>query len=239
MKITILTLFPEMFVGPLSTSIVKRAIAKKKATIDYINLRDFARDRYKSVDDHPYGGGAGMILRVDVVDRALKAIRRQSRLNRGQTSDVKQKIVLLDPQGTPYTQTKARSLSKLEHLVLICGHYEGVYERVRTLVDEEISIGDYVLTGGELPAMVVVDSVIRLIPGVLPKADATIHESFENGTLEYPQYTRPKTYNSKGVPTVLRSGNHAKIASWRKEQSLKRTQQRRPDLGLTVRKDPL
>jgi len=217
MHISILTLFPDMFRGPFDTSIIKRAADKKLITIHYINIRDFAADTYKTVDGHPYGGGVGMILRVDVVDRALKSLAK------GHT-------ILLDAGGTPYTQKKAGELSALDHLILICGHYEGVDHRVRSLVDEEISIGDYVLTGGEIPAMVLTDSVVRLIPGVLGKPEATVHESFSTPVLEYPQYTEPQIYNGLNVPPILLSGNHKKIDDWRKSESLKRTASRRPDL---------
>ena len=217
MHISILTLFPDMFRGPFDQSIVKRAVDRKLLTIDYINIRDFATDKYKTVDGHPYGGGVGMLLRVDVVDRALQNIKK------GHT-------ILLDAGGTPYTQKKARDLSKIDHLILICGHYEGVDERVRQLADEEISIGDYVLTGGEIPAMVLTDSIVRLIPGVLAKPEATVHESFSEPLLEYPQYTEPQTYNGLTVPPVLLSGNHKKIDDWRKDASSKRTKTRRPDL---------
>ncbi len=217
MHISILTLFPDMFSGPFGQSIIKRAADKKLITIEYVNIRDFATDKYKTVDGHPYGGGIGMILRVDVVDRALKSIEK------GHT-------ILLDAGGTPYTQKKAKELANVDHLILICGHYEGVDERVRSLIDEELSIGDYVLTGGEIPAMVVVDSVARLISGVLAKPEATIHESFTQASLEYPQYTEPRIYNALAVPPVLLSGNHKKIDEWRKRESLKRTKTQRPDL---------
>lgn len=225
MKISIITLFPEMFSGPLNTSIMKRAVSSQKVRIDYHNLRDFADDRYKSVDDHPYGGGTGMVLRVDVIDRAIKHVKAESSEHAS-----RQTVILLDPQGTPYTQNVARELVNTEHMILLCGHYEGVDERVRNLVDREISIGDYVLTGGEIPAMVLVDSVVRLIPGVLAKPAATQHESFEEGLLEYPQYTRPETYNGLQVPSVLLSGNHAGIAKWQKEQAELKTKKNRPDL---------
>lgn len=216
MKITILTLFPDMLREALNYSIVKRAQEKKKLHINLINIREFATDTYKTVDDHPYGGGAGMILKVDVVDRALQT--------------TKGKKILLDPQGKPYTQKRAQELSKLDDIVLVCGHYEGVDERVRSLVDEEISIGDYVLTGGEIPALVVVDSVTRLLPGVLAKPEATLHESFSENLLEYPQYTRPEAYNGIKVPSALMSGNHAEISRWRNEQSKIKTRKKRPDL---------
>jgi len=243
MKISIISLFPQMFTGPMDTSILKRANVAGKLTIEYVNIRDFARDRYKSVDDHPYGGGIGMVLRVDVVDRAIQSALSSSGLTRGSVSspktstdyrmhenDIRRKTILLDPQGTPYTQKKARELSKLDHLILVCGHYEGVDERIRDLVDEEISIGDYILTGGEIPAMALVDSIVLLIPGVLSKTEATHAESFEQNILEYPQYTTPRVYRGKRVPSVLLSGNHALIASWRMSQALVRTKKRRPDL---------
>lgn len=209
MKISILTLFPEMFQGPLDYSIVKRAKEKGCITIRLINIRDFATDSYKTVDDHPYGGGTGMIMRVDVIDRAL-----QRTINNTQKTTTKK--ILLDPRGTPYTQIKAQELSKLDHLILICGHYEGVDERVGNFVDERISIGSYILTGGELPAMIIADSVARLIPGVLTKRDAVTRESFSKTMkYEYPQYTKPRTYKKFSVPAVLLSGNHNKIKSWR------------------------
>ncbi len=224
MKIFILTLFPEMFRGPFDQSIIARARQKGVVTIETINIRDFATDKYRSVDDHPYGGGAGMILRVDVVARALKSLKFPPK---SQT-----KTILLDPAGTAYTQAKARELSQWENLILVCGHYEGIDERIRTLVDEEISIGDYVLTGGELPAMVVVDSLVRLLPGTLTKSEATTNESFSkgNGLLEYPQYTRPEAYQKLRVPKILLSGNHQQINLWRQAQSKLRTQKRRPEL---------
>ena len=214
MRITILTLFPDMF-APLAASIIKRAIDRKLITIDYVNIRDFAKDDYKTVDGHPYGGGAGMLLRIDVVDRAIKSVRGP-----------KSKVILLDAGGQVFTQKKAREYAKIDHLILLCGHYEGVDDRIRSLVDEEISIGEYVLTGGEIPAMVIADSVARLVPGVLKKEDATIHESFTESLLEYPQYTEPRDYNGMKVPDVLLSGNHAKIAAWKKEEAIKRTKTR-------------
>lgn len=226
MHITVLTLFPEMFSGPFSSSIIKNAQKKNLVDISFVSLRDFATDRYKSVDDHPFGGGPGMILRVDIVDRAIRAVKTKIKK---QTA----KVVLLTPAGIPYTQTKAQEFSKLQHLILLCGHYEGVDERVRTLVDLEISIGDYVVTGGEIPAMVIADSVVRLLPGVLRDETASQEESFSTGTggmLEYPQYTKPRTFKGIPVPAVLLSGNHAAIAAWRHDESALRTTSRRPDL---------
>lgn len=218
MKITILTLFPEMFIGPFGYSIIKRAKEKGVVAIECVNIRDFSSDKYKSVDDHPYGGEQGMIMRVDVLDRALSSIKTKGR------------IILLDPTGIPYTQTKAKELSTLDHLILVCGHYEGVDERVRALVDESVSIGDYVTTGGELPAMVVTDSVVRLLPGVLRNQASSENESFWRRSLEYPQYTRPDVYKGMKVPEIVLSGDHQKIESWRREQARLRTKKLRPDL---------
>lgn len=223
MTITILTLFPEMFSGPFAYSIVKRARHARRVDIQIINIRDFATNSYKTVDDHPYGGGAGMIMRVDVIDRAIENAKCKM-------INAKCKTILLDPQGAPYSQAKARELSSIGHLILVCGHYEGVDERVRKLVDESISIGDYVLTGGEIPAMVLVDSVVRLLPGVLKKDTATEDESFTQPLLEYPQYTKPQEYKHMRVPAVLVSGNHAAIATWKKSQQRANTKRRRPDL---------
>lgn len=240
MKFSIITLFPDMFSGPFDFSIIKRAQEKKLIDLKIINLRDFATDAYKSVDDRPYGGGAGMILRVDIVDRALQYIKTQNSKPAspaGRLNDQQTKTILLDPQGTPYKQSKAKNLStNFDHIILLCGHYEGVDERVRTLVDEEISIGDYILTGGEIPAMVLVDSVTRLLDGVLSKKEATLHESFSDKLLEYPQYTRPDTYNGVHVPDVLRSGDPKKIKEWQKKQTLQKTTCKRPDL-LIEKKD--
>lgn len=224
MTITILSLFPEMFAGPFDHSMIKRAREKGLITLHYVNIRDYALDRHKSVDDRPYGGGIGMVLRVDVIDAAIKDVCRHFPKNE------RPHIVLLDPQGTPYTQTRALTLSSVSHLVLLCGHYEGVDARIRDLVDEELSIGDYILTGGEIPAMVVVDSVVRLLPGVLRQKETTTSESFSQKLLEYPQYTRPETYKSQSVPSVLTRGNHALIEEWKKQASVTNTKLRRPDL---------
>ncbi len=223
MFITILTLFPDMFKGPFDVSIIKRAIQKKAVSIDYINIRDFATDKHKSVDDHPYGGGAGMILRVDVVSRAIAHARN---MHPAGTSSV----VLLDPLGIPFRQEAAKRLATTNHLILLCGHYEGIDERIRGLVDETISLGDFILTCGELPAMVITDAIVRLLPGVLKKKDVTSNESFEHNLLEYPQYTKPDSFNGQSVPPVLKSGNHKKILAWQNEQAIKKTQKLRPDL---------
>jgi tRNA (guanine37-N1)-methyltransferase len=217
MKIDIITLFPKLFDSVFSESLIARAQKQSIVEINLVNLRNFSQDKYGSVDDKPFGGGPGMVMKVDVVDRALKS------LNSGHK-------ILLTPQGQPFKQALAQKLSKQNHLILLCGHYEGYDERIRSLVDEEISIGDYVLTGGEIPAMVIVDTVVRLLPGVVGKVDSLTEESFSQNSLEYPQYTRPEDYQGKKVPPVLLSGNHAEIKKWRQEQSKLRTYTRRPDL---------
>ncbi len=223
MKISIITLFPEVFNPILNSSILKRAQAKKKVSFELINLRDFGEGRHKVVDDRPYGGGAGMVLKPDVLARAVKNSKFEIRNS---------KLILMSASGKPYKQNDARRLSKLDHLIIICGHYEGVDQRfIDKYVDEEVSIGDYVLTGGEIPAMVIVDSVVRLIPGVLEKPEATINESFSEGLLEYPQYTRPEVFEGKKVPKVLLSGNHKKIEDWRLQKSIAKTKKIRPDLS--------
>lgn len=223
MRIDILTLFPDMFEGPFRESILRRAQDKSLVEIHLHQLRDWARGRHKVVDDKPYSGGTGMVLMIEPIDYALHDLVKSEK--------GKVHRVLLDPGGTPFTQKKAREFSKVDHLILIAAHYETVDHRVREhLIDEEISIGDYVLTGGEIPAMVVVDAIVRLLPGVLTKEDATIHESFEGGLLEYPQYTRPEDFRGWKVPEVLLSGNHKSIGIWKKSASLERTRKNRPDL---------
>lgn len=220
MKIDILTLFPNMFAGPFTESIIKRAQDKNLVEIKIHNLRDWAKDSHKTVDDRPYGGGAGMVLKVEVIADAIASLKSE-----------KSKTILLTPQGKTFKQNKAVELSKEKHLILICGHYEGFDERIREhLVDEEISIGDFVLTGGELPAMMVTDAIVRLIPNVLKKEDATVSESFTDNLLEYPQYTRPEEYNGWKVPEVLLSGNHKEIANWQKAKAQEKTLSCRPDL---------
>ena len=218
MKFDVLTLFPEMF-EPLRQSIIGRAEEKKLIDINLINIRDFSKDKHKKVDDTPYGGGAGMIMRADVVYEAYKSI-----------NDKDAKVIYLTPQGKVLNQKKVENLSKEKHLILLCGHYEGIDQRViDKIVDEEISIGDYVLTGGEIPAMVLIDSVSRYIDGVL-KEDSTKEESFSQGLLEYPQYTRPEVFEDERVPEILLTGHHQNIEKWRREQSLKITFNKRPDL---------
>jgi len=217
MKIDIITLFPKLFESVFSESLISRAQKQKITTIKIHNLRDWSTDKYKTVDDKPFGGGPGMVLKVDVVDRALQSLPAGHK-------------ILLTPQGQPFSQPLAKKLAKQKQLILICGHYEGFDERIRDLIDEEISIGDYVLTGGEIPAMVIVDTVVRLLPGVVGKAASLTEESFSAGQLEYPQYTRPENYQGKTVPPVLLSGNHKKIKQWRQAEAEKRTKIRRPDL---------
>lgn len=214
MTITILTLFPDVFTDIFSSSILGRAVKKGLVKINLVNIRNFATGRHKSVDDKPYGGGPGMIMRVDVVEKALASVRKR----------IKEKIILLDPAGKVFNQAKARNYAKLDHLILVSGHYEGIDSRISHYVDESISIGEYVLTGGEIPAMVITDAVTRLIPNVLSKKEATIRESYTYGQLlEAPQYTRPPVYKSHQVPTILLSGNHQKITKWNRQQSLIRS----------------
>ena len=225
MHITILTLFPDMFPGPLGHSIIGRATKQGHIDLTVINIRDFATDAYQSVDDRPYGGGAGMVMRVDIADKAITHARSLH-------PDCPSTVVLLDPQGKQYKEQNALDLSDKKHLIFFCAHYEGIDERIRSLVDQEISIGDYILTGGELPAMVVIDSIVRLIPGVLPKEASPKDESFttDPNLLEYPHYTKPQEYHDVRVPDVLLSGNHKEIKEWREQESQKRTKLRRPDL---------
>ena len=218
MKFDILTLFPEMFT-PLKESIIGRAVEKNLIDIQLINIRDFSKDKHKKVDDTPYGGGAGMVMRPDVVYDAYTSIK-----------DENAKVIYMSPKGKLLNQEKVKELSKEKHLIIICGHYEGIDQRVLDeIVDEEISIGDYVLTGGELPAMVLVDSASRYVEGVLNE-ESTSEESFSNGLLEYPQYTRPEEFRGQKVPEVLISGHHENIKKWREEQSIKITKKNRPDL---------
>lgn len=223
MHIDILTLFPEMIDGVLQSSILKKAQEKEKFSYNLVNFRDYAINKHKKVDDYPYGGGAGMVLTPQPIFDAVHAVTSNK------TSSPR--IILMCPQGEPYTQSKAEELAQEEHLVFICGHYEGYDERIRKeLVTDEISIGDYVLTGGELGAAVVVDSVVRLLPDVLGNEESAPQDSFSTGLLEHPHYTRPAEFRGMKVPEVLTSGNHAHIDTWRKTESLKRTLERRPDL---------
>lgn len=218
MKFDVLTLFPKMF-EPLKQSIIKRAAEKKLIDINLVNIRDFSEDKHNKVDDTPYGGGAGMLMKPDVVDRAYNSVKSENA-----------KVIYLTPQGKTLNQKIVKDLSKREHLILLCGHYEGIDQRVLDkIVDEEISIGDYVLTGGELPAMVLIDSVSRYVEGVLSN-ESTEEESFSNGLLEYPQYTRPEIFDNVKVPDVLISGHHENIRKWRRERSLENTFKKRPEM---------
>ena len=218
MKFNVLTLFPEMF-EPIRESIIGRALDNGKIEINLINIRDFSQDKHKHVDDTPYGGGAGMVMKPDVVYDAYKSIENPNA-----------KVIYLTPQGKTLNQKKVIELSKEEEIVLLCGHYEGIDQRVIDKIQpEEISVGDYVLTGGELPAMILIDAVSRYVDGVLSE-DSTAEESFSNGLLEYPQYTRPEVFEGMKVPEVLLSGNHQNIEKWRKEQALEITKKKRPDL---------
>jgi tRNA (guanine37-N1)-methyltransferase len=224
MRIDILTLFPAMFQGPFAESIVKRAVERNIVNIFIHNLRDWGIGKHNVVDDYPFGGGAGMVMKPEPLFEAVEAIKAQ-----GDHADAP--VILLSPQGRVFDQKTAAEMAAHKRLILICGHYEGVDERViEHLVTDEISIGDYILTGGELAAMVVTDAVVRLLPGVLGSEAATIEDSHAEGLLEYPQYTRPQVYRGWEVPQVLISGNHAQIARWRREQSILRTMLRRPDL---------
>lgn len=220
MKIDVLTIFPEMFSGPIEASLIGKAQEKGLVEINIHNLRKWTKDKHKTTDDRPFGGGPGMVMRLEPISRALKDLCTE-----------KSRVILLSPQGQAFNQQKAQELSNLNHLIFICGHYEGFDERIREhLIDEEISIGDYVLTGGELPAMIVIDTVVRLLPGVVGKKESLEQESFSKNLLDHPQYTRPENFQGWQVPKVLLSGDHQKIKQWRKKQAIKKTKLRRPDL---------
>jgi len=233
MKIDLITLFPEMFKGPFDQSIIKRARDKSLVEINIHNLRKWTTDKRGTVDDRPYGGGVGMVMMIEPIVKAIEELKSENKKQRTKT-------ILLSAKGKLWKQYLAQETSKLEHLILICGRYEGVDERVVNFIDDEISIGDYVLTGGEIPAMVLVDSIVRLIPGVLEKAEATQFESFSEKLspdtqhptpiLEYPQYTHPENFRGLKVPEILLSGNHAEIEKWRRQQALEITKKNRPDL---------
>jgi tRNA (guanine37-N1)-methyltransferase len=228
MRIYILTLFPQMFESPLNSGIFKRAIDSSLIEITVHNIRDYTHDKHRTVDDYPYGGGAGMVLKPEPIFEAVEAVKADIHL---EDEAGRLPIILLSPQGRLLSQQIALELSRCSHLILICGHYEGVDERVcKYLVTDEISIGDYVLSGGELAAMVVADAVVRLLPGVLGSSASLIEDSHTTGLLEYPQYTRPPVYKGWAVPDVLLSGNHAQIAKWHREQAILRTAERRPEL---------
>ena len=223
MKIDILTLFPEMFESPFNYSMVKRALDGDQVEIQPINFRKYGVGKHQMVGDTPYGGGAGMLLKPEPIFEAIEEIEKQAPTS-------KKRIVLMDPAGKPFNQAMAEDFSKEEHLVFICGHYEGYDERIRTLVTDEVSLGDYVLTGGELAAMVMIDATVRLLPGVVGNEASVIEDSHSTGLLEHPHYTRPAVYKGMKVPDVLTSGHHEKIEEWRHKESLRRTFKRRPDL---------
>ena len=219
MKITILTLFPEMFDGFMTNSIIKRAIAKGLVEIKIVNIRDFTKDKYGRVDSAPVGGGAGLIMKCQPIIDCINSVKEKE-----------SKIIMLSPRGKAYNQEKAHNLvENCKNIILLCGHYEGIDERVNTYVDEQISIGDYILTGGEIGAMAISDSIIRLIDGAIAE-ESIVDESFEDGLLEYPQYTEPYDYSGDKIPDILYSGNHQAIEKWRRKQSLKLTKKHRPDL---------
>jgi tRNA (guanine37-N1)-methyltransferase len=221
MQFHVITIFPELFPSPLSVSLLKKAQDRGLVACHVHNLRDYAGDKHRSTDDTPYGGGYGMVMKPEPIFAALEDVCRRL---------ARPKRILLSPQGTPLTQQKVSQLAAEQALVLVCGRYEGVDERVRAVIDEEISIGDYVLSGGEIAALVVIDAVARLVPGVVGRRESTQEESFSTGLLEYPQYTRPEEFRGLRVPELLLSGNHAEIARWRRRQALLRTRERRPEL---------
>lgn len=221
MRFDILTLFPEFFVSPLKQSLLGKAIAKGVLTVNTHNLRDYAADKHRATDDAPYGGGHGMVMKVEPVVAAIESLK---------SAVPPARVLLTTPQGVPLTQPLVRDLSREQRLIIVCGRYEGVDERIRSYVDTEVSLGDFVLTGGEIAALALVDSVGRLVPEVLGEPGSVAHDSFSDGLLEYPQYTRPEEFRGQKVPPVLLSGNHAEIERWRRVESLKRTARRRPDL---------
>ncbi|MBI2387419.1 MAG: tRNA (guanosine(37)-N1)-methyltransferase TrmD [Elusimicrobia bacterium] len=219
MRIDFVTLFPGMFPSVMDASMMARAQEKGLVTWGCVNPRDFTTDKHHKVDDRPFGGGPGMLMMAEPLEKAIKSIKTKN-----------SKIVLLSPQGKTFNDKTALRFSREEHLILVCGHYEGIDERLMPLFHEEVSVGDYVLTGGELPSMLVADAVARLVPGVLKKEDAAVSESFTDGLLDFPQYTRPRVWKGREVPEVLFSGDHAKIAQWRRDAAAKATKRKRPDL---------
>lgn len=227
MKIDILTLFPEMFESPFSHSIIKRALEGGHVEINPRSFRQYGVGKQQMVDDTPYGGGAGMLLKPEPIFEAIEEISEKS-------TSTNKRVILMDPAGKPFNQEMAEEFAKEEHLVFICGHYEGYDERIRTLVTDEVSLGDYVLTGGELAAMVMIDATVRLLPGVVGNKESILEDSHSTGLLEHPHYTRPASYRGMDVPEVLMSGNHAKIDEWRRKESLRRTFERRSDLIETL-----
>lgn len=221
MLIELLTLFPEFFASPLNQSMINRAQVRGAVEFRMLNLRDFTTDRHRVVDDRPFGGGPGMVLKLEPLVRAIRAVRQE---------DPEVRVILFSPRGPLFSQDKARELAARPHLLLICGHYEGVDDRLHFYIDEELSIGDYILTGGEIPALVVADAVTRLLPGVLGGEGAVEEESFQTGLLEYPHYTRPRDFEGLDAPEILLSGDHQRINRWRRQEALRRTAAQRPDL---------
>lgn len=219
MRIDFVTLFPDMFPPVMGASIIGRAAANRMLSWGCVNPRDFSEDKHRKVDDRPFGGGPGMVMMPEPLSKAVKSVKKKG-----------SRVILMSPQGGRFDDAKANELAKEKHLVLVCGHYEGVDERAMDLFDEELSVGDYVLTGGELPAMTVADAVVRKLPGVLKKDEAVASESFAAGLLDFPQYTRPRKWRGREVPEVLFSGDHARIAEWRRQAALKATSRKRPDL---------
>jgi tRNA (guanine37-N1)-methyltransferase len=232
MQFYIMTLFPEMVMNGLNTSIIGRAVAKELLSIEAVNIRDYAFNKHHSVDDYPYGGGAGMLMQAEPVYQCYKAVQEKIELKRTENSENKKtRVIYLSPQGRTFNQTMAEEFAREEELVFLCGHYEGIDERVlEEIVTDYVSIGDYVLTGGELPSMIMIDAISRLIPGVLHNNASAEFESFQDNLLEYPHYSRPETWHDKKVPPVLLSGHHVNIEKWRREQSIIRTAMNRPDL---------
>ncbi len=233
MEFHVMTLFPEMIVQGLSTSVLGRAIARGIISLNAVNIRDYTLDKHKRVDDYPYGGGAGMVMSADPVVRCCRSVfEKIEEKMRGEGKEAgRRRVIYLTPQGRTFSQEMAREFAKEEELVFLCGHYEGIDERaVEMVVTDQVSIGDYVLTGGELAVMVVIDAVARLVPGVLNNGDSAEFETFHDHLLEYPQYTRPEVYEGRAVPEVLLSGHHAKIEQWRRQQSIERTRALRPEL---------
>lgn len=236
MKIDVLTIFPEMFVGPMTCSLLGKASEKRILSVNCHDIRSFTEDKHNKVDDRSFGGGPGMVLKPQPIYSALRKLGVKKKNGFYKNPYGKPYVIYMSPQGTVLNTRKIKALSKYEHLILLCGHYEGVDERVMTWVDEEISIGDYVLTGGEIPAMVLIDSVARMLPDVVKEKGSVECDSFYDGMLDYPHYTRPAEFKKMKVPEVLLSGNHSEIEKWRKRQSYERTKERRPDLLKKIKK---
>ena len=230
MKIDILTIFPSMFQGALTESLIGKASKKKIVDINVVDIRSFSKDRHKKVDDKPFGGGVGMVMTLQPLYDAIKSVGVKKKNSSYKNPYAKPYVIYMSPQGKTLNNEILKNLSKFKHLVLVCGHYEGIDERFMCYVDEEISIGDYILTGGEIPAMVLVDSMARMLPGVVKEKSSVTNDSFYNGFLDYPHYTRPAVFKGHKVPDILLSGDHKKIESWCQKESYKRTKERRPDL---------